>query len=160
MPRVDSGSVGGRPTVSGAPGDGSFVASGERDRLTRIAADGGRVYVSSGAEPGFDVLSAAGDLAQSFRYRVTLRPVDEPVIDALRTEWRALYSSSDWAREVEQLITDMPMPDVVPAVDRMHVSATGDVWLRSFEVAATDRVWMEHIRPVRRGVPRDHNVAR
>ncbi|MFW6201090.1 MAG: hypothetical protein ACOC8B_00810, partial [Gemmatimonadota bacterium] len=108
-------------------------------RLTRIAAHGDRVHVTTGAEPGFDVHAVAGVLERRVRLRRAARPVDDSVIDALRAVWVALDSSRDWAREVERLIADMPMPDALPAVDRLQVDATGHVWLRSFEVAASDQ---------------------
>lgn len=133
-----------------APGDDRYTVVSDGSvlnnnhplgRLMRIATHGGRIYVSSGNEPGFDVHDAAGALERRHRLRRALQPVNDSVIDALRASWVALNSRPGWVGEVEQLIADMPMPDALPAVDRLHVDATGHVWLRSFEVAAAD--WIE-----------------
>jgi hypothetical protein len=105
-------------------------------RTTRIATNGALLIVASGEFLGYDVFAASGRLLSSTRVRTSPRPVTARVIEDLITAWQ---STSGSPLEIEQFIRRMPMPAQLPAVDRLHVDASGNVWMRAFTVDEPDQ---------------------
>jgi hypothetical protein len=107
------------------------------------AAAGGRLYLVPGGDPRVDVFAADGSAVERFILTGLTRRAVAEVWERWREEELADFEEGDRrARQAHFLNENLPLPEMVPAHDKLLVDDGGNLWLRRNQLPwETDKRW-------------------
>jgi hypothetical protein len=128
--------------------DGGFRTSPALfSRSTKKIACQNQLLIASNDRYEFEFLTQGGKLTQSVRYLSPPRPVTSELRGQAEAALLEEIQDPEARSDVRTTLAAMPMPETLPAYDRVFADRTGRVWLEDYQVveeeAATWRVFSQ-----------------
>lgn len=124
------------------PPDARILSGPVFDARTHIAASSDRIYAGRGIEREIEALRPDGTLETLIRWSGADRNVTEEDVERFREREVAEAGTPSERAMRFRVLEDRPVADRFPALDAIHVSRSGGLWVREYHRPT----WDEHQR--------------
>ncbi len=113
-------------------GDGFRVYQAPFARSSENVATGDRLYSSDNERYEIRLLSPDGELRMLVRRGGEPRPATDAALATWREQQFARYADPNARRELDRVLSDMPIPETMPAHGRVRTDDLGYLWVEDY----------------------------